>query len=907
MASGIASSLVDRDVHRMAIQTLLTRSSGACCLFGGPGSGKSVLLDVAADAANDHGVVALRAAGVLLESDVPFAALHQLLLPLRPHFAALPAEHDRTLSSALGFADSDHENSVSVAAATDSLLRHCFVAEPVLLIVDDWQWVDSRSAAVLGAVRCARLIALCAESTPRAADVTGAEPIGLPPLDDLHASRLLHDRCPGIAKRVDRRLLAEAAGNPLALLELAESLSADQRGGRAPLPSVLMTDGRLNQHYTRRVVRLPAPTRHLLLRAALESGSSADLPADGWLPAEQAALGWFDPHDRRWAFRHPMVRSAVLRSATGEERAAAQRELARRATGRPEQQARHLAESTIGPDEAVAQILQDAGHRASEAGDGVGAVTALLRAAELSADGSQRSRRLAEAAYIGANVAGDLRTMPALLTAARDADPDGAGSLPIAVAAAHLLLHGDGHIDTAHRLLSATVDAAVARHTYDDPLLMEALYELADVCFYAARDEMWTALRDTLERIGPGVPALLRIYVQAGRDPASLTASDRMRLHADLRHLDNEQDPTVISRIGRIALTFNRVKDCRAPLARVIDDGRAGGAVGSATNAMMTVGLDDLRAGRLDAAEVISAEALQLCDAHGYGLMAWPFHLIRMIAAARRGQEHLVREQAVRVTAWAAPRGVRAVARSCSWAQATLAIGNGDFEEAYRHGVAVTPPGVLPPGTLVGAGISLELIESALRTGRRDEAAAHVRAIVESGLDRVSPAFSLTTLTATALVAADDTAPTLFARALAVPGAKELGWDYARAQLFYGERLRRVRAVAAARQQLTAALTAFEQMGATPWVARANRELDATAAARTQTRKPGQTPLTPQEMQVAALAATGHSNRQIGERLLISHRTVGAHLSSVYDKLGVHTRTALRTALGDFEDTGVPA
>lgn len=914
MASRIVPSLVGRDTHRALIQTLVTRapeSPGRLCLCGGPGAGKTALLDATAESATSQGMAVLRAAGARPESDVPFATLHQLLFPLLPHFAALPAEDDRALSSALGLADDGVDAGVdggragpaSVVAATDALLRQRRADKPVLLIVDDWQWVDSRSAAVLGAVHGALLVAVRAASPPPA-DRIGTEPVELPPLDDAQASELLHERFPTLAMRVGRRLLAEARGNPLALVELAQSLSEDQRRGRQPLPPELVTNGRLNEHYERYLVRLPAPTRQLLLLAALESGYAADSPADGWRPAEQSGLGSLDPHDRRWAFSHPMARSAVLRSATGQERAAAQVELARLAGGRPEQRARHLAESTIGPDESVAEILQDAGHRASRAGDAAGAVTALLRAADLSAIGPQRSRRLAEAAYISANVGGDLRTMPALLTAARHADPDGTGSLPIAVAAAHLLLHGDGHIDTAHRLLTATVDAAVARHTYDDPLLTEALYELADVCSYGARDDLWAALGNALGRLGPGLPTLLRIYVQAMRDPASLPASDRMRLHAALRGSDDERDPTVVGRIGRIAVTFNRVEECRPALTRVIGDGRAGGAVGSAINAMMVVGLDDLRAGRSDAADAISAEALQLCDAHGYGLMVWPFQLIRMIVAARRGQDDLVRGPALRVTTWAGPRGVRSVAAWCSWAQATLAVGHGDFEEAYRHCVAVTPPGVLPPGT---PEVSLELIESALRTGRRDEAAAHARVVAGCGLDRVSPAFGLTMLTAAALVADDERAPALFARALALPGARELGWDHARAQLFYGERLRRIRAVAEARDHLSAALTAFERMGATPWVARATRELEATAAARTRAQKPGELSLTPQESQVAVLAATGQSNRQIGERLLISHRTVAAHLSSAYDKLGIRSRAALGAALGDREDTEVSA
>ncbi|GAA0467468.1 LuxR family transcriptional regulator [Paractinoplanes deccanensis] len=903
MASGDPPPLAGRDTHRASIEAFLRRaatSPAALCLFGGPGAGKTALLDVAEAAATREGMVVLRAAGARTESDVADAVLHQLLYPLHARLSSLPAEHSRTLTSVLGLADGDPPGPGNVAAATTALLRLISPDDPVLLIVDDWQWVDSRSATVLAAVRCGLLVAARAESAAPAREI-GAQPLAVGPLDDAHAATLLHDRFPALAERVGRRLLAEGGSNPSALLALAESLSEDQRSGREPLPPQLTPVGRLYRHYQACVVRLPPATRRMLLLAALDGGHGGASPVDGWLAAERTGLGSFDPGEGRWVFHHPMARSAVVRSSTGHERAAAHRDLARLAADRPEQRARHLAEATVGPDESVAVLLQDAAHRALTGGDVLGAVTALLRAADLSVDGPQRSRRLAEAAYIGANAGGDLRTMPALLTAARHADPEGTGSLPIAVAAAHLLFNGDGHIDTAHRLLTGTVDAAVARSANDDPLLVEALYQLADVCFYAARDDLWAPLKDVLSRLGPAVPAMLRVYVQALSSPASLTASDRMRLDAALRSLDGEHDPTVIGRIGRIAVSYNRVEECRAALERVIDDGRAGGAVGSAINAMTMIALDDMKAGRAQAADTMSAEALQLCDAHGYRFAAWPFRLIRMIVAARGGQDDVVREAAVRVGTWAGPRGVRVVAFYCSWAQATLAAGHGDFEETFHHCAAVAAPGVVSPENPVAVAVSLDLIESALRTGRRDQAVAHARAVSAAGLVEVSPAFGLTVLVAAALVAEDEEAHALFARALTQPGAQDLEWDLARAHLFYGERLRRARAVVEARRHLTAAVTSFERMGADPWVTRARRELDATGATRGPGPGSGGTPLTPQERQVAVLAAAGLSNRQIGGKLLVSHRTVAAHLSRAYGKLGVRTRTALGAALGHDE------
>jgi DNA-binding CsgD family transcriptional regulator len=890
MATGVEPPLVGRDVQWSSIGAFLSRAAEAptaLCLVGGPGLGKSVLLDAAAVVAAGRGVVVLRAAGVEPESGIAFATLHQLLTPVRPGFAELPGDARQVLSWALG---SSTAGDGDVAAATAVLLRRCAADRPVLMVVDDWQWVDDSSAAVLTSARhlaeapVGLLVATRADIATQSF-LDAVERIEVLPLGEEDAEKLLRERFPALAARVGRRVLAAAQGNPLALLELAGALSEEQRSGRQPLPALPSAVGRLHDHYMRHVAGLPEYTRRRLLLNALgdTSGQETTTGDDAWL-------------------RNPWARSAVVRSSTGEERVAAHRELAQLAIDEPALRAGHLAEATVGPDETVAASLQDAAHGALRAGDALGAVTALLRAAELSADGLHRSRRLAEAAYVGANVAGNLRTMPALLAEARLAAPDGRGSLPIAVAAAHLIFNGDGHLETAHRLLTAIIDAAIARLGDDDPMPVEALYQLADVCFYAARDDLWGELEDALRRLGPRVPALLLIYAQTLRDPTSLTASDRLRLDTALRGTETEHDPTVVFRIGRIAIACNRLGEWLQPLSRLVDDGRAGGAVGSAINAMMLLSSDALTTGRSDEADLIADEALQLCEAHGYGLMAAPFQLIRMLVAARRGQADLVREPAIRVAAWAVPRGVRPIAQYCYWAQATLAVANGEFEEAYHHCVAITVPGQLPPQTPVPFRSSLELIESALRTGRRTEAVAHARAVATSGFQMVSPSFGLTVLAAEALVTDDDEqAAALFSQALAVPGAEELRWDNARVRLFFGERLRRSRAGTHARAELEAAAAAFERMGAAPWSARARRELQASATSRSRPHLPGTAVLTPREAQVVTLAAAGLSNKQIGEKLFLSPRTVGAHLSSAFGKLGIRSRVALGAVLGDPE------
>ncbi|GID33411.1 ATP-binding protein [Paractinoplanes brasiliensis] len=611
--------LVGRESMLSSVEAFLARvAEGAATLrlSGGPGVGKTALLDAAAVSAAAEGMVVLRAAGARPESGIDFATLHQLLHPLRRSLTSLPA-----LSAALGFGSGAEGD---LCAEIAGLLRRHAAGAPILLVIDDWHWVDPRSGEVL--TDLGRTLAGLLMASVEAA---GPETLDVPPLDEAHAEILLSERFPMLAASVGRRLRDQARGNPLALLELAGSLNEEQRLGRRPLPPA---SGRFHDLCVSRVEELPGSERRRLLLDALD-----------------------DSTDRL----DPLMRSAVVRSSTGEERAAAHRELARRAADEPERRARHLAETTVGADESVAASLQNNARRAMRTGDAPGAVAALLRAADLSADGARRSRRLAEAAYVGANVGGDLRTVPGLLNDARHADPKGYGSLPVAVAAAHLLFNNDGHIETAHRLLTATVDNAVAGSADDDPMLVEALYQLADVCFYAARDDLWPGLEDALSRLGPRAPDLLRMYVHTLRSPVLLTASDRLRLDTALRDSSNVQDPSIVYRISRIAIACNRLSECRPSLNRIVDDGRAGGAVGIAINAMMLLSADDMTTGRLDRADALAAEALQLCETRGYELMEGPFQVIRMMVAARRGQADGVREPAMRVAAWAVPRGVR--------------------------------------------------------------------------------------------------------------------------------------------------------------------------------------------------------------------------------------------------------
>ena len=225
------------------------------------------------------------------------------------------------------------------------------------------------------------------------------------------------------------------------------------------------------------------------------------------------------------------------------------------------------------------------------------------------------------------------------------------------------------------------------------------------------------------------------------------------------------------------------------------------------------------------------------------------------------------------------------------------ALGRGDFEDAYQHATAISPAGVLASHVPLALWVLIDLVEAAVRTGRHTEAAAHVTAMRDAGIAAISPRLALLAAGSQAIAAPDDSALGLFEEALAIPGVDRFPFDLARVRLLYGERLRRARATKESRPHLAAALEIFERLGARPWATRAASELRASGQTNACADQPARDSLTPQERQIAMLAAAGLTNKEIGQRLFLSHRTVGAHLYQIFPKLGITTRAALRDAL----------
>ena len=891
----------------------IPRGGGLLLLTGEPGVGKTALLAAAGSLAEARGMCVLTAAGVEYRARLSYGGLQQLLSAAAKGGPSLVPEG--ALAVALGHGDGHAPAHEEVADAMVSLVRRLSRGKPVLLAVDDVQWLDPASAVVLG--QLARRLhgtgsgILC---TARLGADGFFDYSDLPvhevgPLSDVASEDLLVRCFPKLAPQVRRRLMAEAQGNPLGLLELPVTLTDSQRAAAQPLPDRLPLSRRLQAAFASRVSGLPAATRYLLLLAALDG--TGDLKAlrraaDGkcalkhLAPAEHAQLiRVAEPSSL--TFRHPLTASAVVDLSASDQRRSAHRALADAWQHSPERRAWHLAQAADGPDEQTAALLERVATTVGGRGDGSAAVAALLRAADLSPSSSEQARRLAEAAYIGANITGDLRDVPRLLEEARRAAP-GAGSLAMAVAGAAYLLNGSGDIDTAHRLLCGAISAQPGPYDPADVTLTEALHTLLLVCFFGGRPALWTQFDAAASR-HPALPELLALTRATFGDPAYVSTSDLAALDAAIAELAHESDPLRIARVAIAGAYVDRLGGCAAALHRIAASGRRGENVATAIDALFLLGNHAWLAGQWPDLRQLVQEGLALCDQYHYPMLAWPGRFLLACAAAASGDCATSRGLTDQMDQWAGPRRAGAVHAYSAHAKTLAALGRGDFEEAYQQATLIAPAGTLPALTPHAVWMVLDLVDAAVRTGRHRQARDHVAAASRAGLDVVSPRLKMVLDGACALAADEDCHPG-FEDALAVEGAERWPFDLARIRLYYGERLRRGKAPAKARHHLALAAEAFKRLGAVPWTERANQELRACGSAVRAAAAPEAAALTPQQREIALLAAAGLSNKQIGERLFLSPRTVSTHLYQLFPKLGVSSRTALRDALEQLEGYG---
>ncbi|MFC5659910.1 helix-turn-helix transcriptional regulator [Streptomyces nogalater] len=869
-------------------------------LQGAPGLGKTALLDWAHDEARARGFTVLRAVGSEAEAGVAFGALHQLLWPLTDRMRALPEPQRRALAFALGEAPEPVPGGFLVGAAVLALLAGEARMRPVLVLVDDLQWVDSSSAAVFAFLqrRTAEVpLAFVSAGRPEGTTTEGrpGTVVDLAALDGEDARALLRTRHPHLAVITADRILQEAAGNPLALVELPVHLHPDQARGVMPLPRRFPLGHRLERLFAPRLDRLSGEAVHVLLYAAL-GGTTASWVTPALLDGldarradevldeiETSGLARLES-DGRLTFRHPLVRGAVVARASGPERRAAHRRLAAALPHDDPRALGHEADATVLPDEALAGRLQEAGRQlALRGGDAEGALL-LHRAAALSTHAGARARRLTWAAAMAAR-GGRLPYAAKLVEELRRA-PVPADSAPL-YAYAVVYVDQSHHVDfeSSFTLLPQALDALSEAGAGASPFadLAEQMYfKLLLATVYTSDTRGWAALRAHRHQVSE----LADLCRRAWSDPARTAHGTGGELRAMAATMSQEQQAGAA---WLLLWTASAVDMADASLWRRFLGQHAYATQGSIAKAG---GYQNYLRGHWDQAEVCLREA-EAADALGYHCNALLFrHHYAHFLAGRGDEEGLLAvDRAIRPLAERVR--MKFVTDHLTHLRALAALGHGRDEEAYTALAGLTPPGVLPPGLPWFHLPFFDFVDAALRTGRTAQARAHVAAGDAARMGDISPHHAFLLAAARALAAADEEADALYEAAYAVPGADGWVFELARLRLAHGTWLRdhrRPRAPKVLRQ----ALETFRALGAAPWAERAERALRSAAA---RPGGGGGLSLTAQELRIAQLAADGLTNKEIGIRLSLSPRTVGGHLAKIFPKLGIASRAALARAL----------
>ncbi|WP_445020248.1 MULTISPECIES: AAA family ATPase [unclassified Streptomyces] len=871
-------------------------------LTGDPGAGKSVLLDLAADRARSAGGRVLRVVGSESEAQLGFAGLHQLLRPVLGELDGLPPRQRSALRTVLGLDEcTDAPDGMLVGLAVLTLVSDLAEAAPLLVVVDDAQWIDRASLDVLS------FSARRMDSEPitllvgvRAADALpgldkGYERLEVGPLSGGEANRLLDQQPTPPTGRTRVRILQEAAGNPLALVELARASTARRSEGNnveGPLP---VTD-RLERIFTENAQFLPETTRRSLLLLAAADATDAPtalrvLPeADdkAWVPAERAGLVRQD--GPRISFRHPLIRSATYHAASFEERRAAHLALAELLCEEPDRRAWHLAAATTRPDEYVSAALQQTADRARRRGGFAAAAAALERAAELSPYRAEQARLLTEAA-VTAVFTGQLGWVEHLADGVRKHTDDPALISRASLATGQLMTLRRHHA-AAFAVLARIADEAAAAHS---TRVLDALAAAAVVGYYSGEESQQQQIKDLLSALPDSTDrGALHAWVLGVSDPNGWGASLAPALPGLIA--EAKGDAGSLTALAIVAWLLDQTALAAKTFDEAFDRWQARGSLPDGLGC--AVGWAYLEQGRWAEARSVAAEIATLASAVGLDHAEACAHTLDATVLALLGEPTDARRYVELALALVDPLESRSVAVFARRALGLAAVAEGDYDTAYAQYRSVFTDDGDPVHYHLSYTLLAELAAAAVRRGRREEASE----LLERSAQRLGTGMSarVTALVnrGRALLADPQHAEPYFQVALAGDTGEQWPFERAQTRLDYGEWLRRQRRIAEARPLLTTALDTFQRLGARPWMERAKAELRAAGIEAASDVVPSAfTELSPQQQLIIQLAARGLTNREIGERLFLSPRTVSSHLYRVFPKLGITGRSQLRNVV----------
>jgi DNA-binding CsgD family transcriptional regulator len=888
------------------VDAVRSGESRALVIRGEAGLGKTALLEYLANSAD---VRIERTAGVQSEMELAYAGLHQLCWPMLDRLDELPAPQRSALCTALGMTEGPPPDRFLVGLAVLNLLAALATDQPLVCLVDDQQWLDTASAQVMAFV--ARRLGTESVGLVFAARVPTDAVVGIPALvlrglrgPDAHA--LLNSALTApLDPRIHDQIVAETRGNPLALLEVPRGLSVDELAGGFGLPGAIRISAELEGIFRSRIESLPAQTQRLLLLAAAEPTGDSGLMwrAAGELgigpeaaaPAIEAELSTFAT---RVKFRHPLVRSAAYSSAPLQDRQLVHRALADATDAEldPDRRAWHRANAASGPDEDIAAELDRSAERAQARGGIGAAATFLERSATLTIDPAKRGERAlaAASAKVQAGAFG------------------GAVDLISMAESEHLSDYQQARVD----LVRAQLAFVTSRGSDAPPMLLKAAKRLESIDVDSARaaymEAMSAAMFAGRLAVGGNVVDVARSAELAPRPIGPQTLPDLLldwlvaqfghgyvvALPALLKALtafEEETSPREELRWVFLASTaaYFAWDDERSQTLsdRFVELVRNIGALSEIPIAMSFRAIALLLHGDLNGAASVVDELQVVRAATGSSLAPYA----ELGLAAMRGDKDtalaLVDATVTEVTARGEGNGITVA----WWAEALLYNGLSD----YRKALDAARRAVDFPSEL-GAShwAPIELIEAAARTGATEVATAAADQLSEmTAACGTDWALGLGARSR-ALISDGTVAETLYRESIERLGRTRVRGELARAHLVYGEWLRRERRRTAARTELRTAMAMFESMGMAGFAQRSRRELNATGGnAEAGTRTADEQKLTAQEGQVARLARDGLSNSEIGARLFISARTVQYHLSKVFTKLGITSRSQLDRVL----------
>jgi DNA-binding CsgD family transcriptional regulator len=909
-AAGASLVLVGRDRECARIDELLEGAlageSGSLIVRGEAGIGKSALLDYAAERAD--GMQLLTTAGVEAESDLAFAGVYGLLRPILDSLSELPELQAKALAGALGLAPSTGSERFLVSAAVLGLLAEAAEERPVLCLVEDAHWLDTPSAdALVFAARRLRAERVAIVFAVREGEARTFEGRGLPELlvtglEDEDARALLSDSSDEIASSVRERVLVEAAGNPLALLELPAGLSEEQRAGIEPLADAIPLTARVQATFAARVEDLPAATQTMLLIAAVDDTgdvaavvrAAAELGVSAEALEAAEASGIVRTAGGRIAFRHPLVRAAVLDAATLAQRQRTHAALASVLDGEEHADRRvwHHALATLTADENVAAALEAAARRSRLRGGQASAATAFERAAELSDAEPSRSRRLGEAAE-AAWAAGQAERARVLVTRSLP-HADGGRRVRLLYLSGVIKARSGWLPDALAPLLEAIEGSE------DASLMLEMLYDGYEFATYAEAHDQLAELARRAALVEPATETD-RFLAAALKTWGSELSGDHARgalLAAEaIERAQRLDDPRCLILAAVTADREGTWGDGLTHANRAVAFARERGLLSVLPQALAAQSTELIGRSRFDFGYSAAEEGGRLALDIGQPWTAgWNVCNLATVEALR-GQEDEARGHVDALQQLVATSGVRfAILPELALGLLDLTLGRpAEALERLRRYTAA-PAGVLmTPHRLHQLP---DVVEAAARAHELDEAADHL-ARFQARVEEFPTPARLALCARCQALAAESGAEPHFVRAIELAGALS-PFERARSELLFGEWLRRKRRRVDARPHLRAAQELFQQLALPPWEERARSELRASGETARRRDPSTRDQLTPQELQIAHLVAEGMTNREIGAQLFLSPRTIDYHLRKVFAKLQIASRTDLaRIDLGE--------